>query len=262
MTDKPSKAQIFKQDFFAALMLLTRIPVKWDKISPDHPPNMHRCLWAYPFVGMLLGSITAIVYFGFSLTTIPSSVAVVITLCFLIFLTGAFHEDGLADTADGFGGGHDKQAKLEIMRDSRIGTYGGLALIAAFLIKIFALIELSQTEVIKILIIAAVYSRLMILIMLILLEPAREDSLSTQSGKPSGNILLFAIAGSLFVAGLIINVRVALIMFVVAVTITYLFSRLARRQVGGYSGDILGASQQISEITIYVTAVSIGSFEF
>ncbi|MBL4893352.1 MAG: adenosylcobinamide-GDP ribazoletransferase [Emcibacter sp.] len=112
------------RDIAAAMMVLTRIPVPWDRLS-DHPPNITKSLWAYPLVGFLLSAVGAAVYGLASLLLLPPSIAALLTLISLILITGALHEDGLADMADGFGGGRDKEYKLKIMRDSRIGTYGG-----------------------------------------------------------------------------------------------------------------------------------------
>lgn len=262
MSDKRSKYQIYKEDFCAALMLLTRIPVNWDKVSPDNPPDMNRSLWAYPLVGLLVGLVAALIFYVCVFASIPNSISIVLTLSSVIFITGAFHEDGLADTADGFGGGGDKQEKLDIMRDSCIGTYGALALISAFLLKVFALLELTHIEVLGTLVVAAVLSRLMIIYMLIMLKPARKDSLSTQSGKPGGDAIIFATGSALLFSGLVFDIRLIILMFLVACAVTFLFSRLARSQVGGFSGDILGASQQLTEVSIYIVAACVGSAQF
>ncbi len=259
MTDKGNKVQKYKEDFFAALMLLTRIPVSWEKISPDHPPDMARCLWAYPLIGLVLGLLAAMSFYGFIFIGIPISIAAILLLVVMVFLTGAFHEDGLADTADGFGGGQNSERKLKIMRDSRIGAYGALALILAFAVKLFSLLELTVMQVMQTILVASVVSRLMIVYMLFVLDPARKDSLSTQSGKPTGNVIIFTTASAFLYAGVFMDILMVLIMFLLASTVMFLFSRLAKVQVGGYSGDILGATQQLTEISVLVCAASMGS---
>ncbi|MFT7560455.1 MAG: adenosylcobinamide-GDP ribazoletransferase [Flavobacteriales bacterium] len=145
--------------FLSAVMFLTRIPCPaWLGYEP-HYLSMAR--WYFPVVGSLLGLLAGLVFYVCSLI-LPVSVALLLSIITLINITGAFHEDGLADSADGFGGAYEKAGVLRIMKDSRIGTYGTVALISALSLKFFILLELANIEpwyVLIILPIAHSYSR-------------------------------------------------------------------------------------------------------
>lgn len=257
MNKSQSLIQNIKEDVGAAFMLLTRIPINWNKISPNQSPDLNRCLWVYPFVGLVVGSIGAVVYFGSIALSIPQYPSIIICLGVMIFATGAFHEDGLADVMDGFGGGFTKEKKLDIMRDSRIGTYGGLALILSVFLKFTSLINLSDFQVMIAIIIGASISRFMILITLLFLSPAREDSLSTAAGIPSNRTMITATAIALFPSLFFLNIKMTAILFLIALLTTAIMSRISYKQICGYSGDVLGAVQQISEISIFITLAAI-----
>lgn len=257
MNKSRSLIQTIKEDIGAAFMLLTRISINWHKISPDQPPDLNRCLWVYPFVGLVVGSMGAVVYCGSIALSIPQYPSIILCLGAMILATGAFHEDGLADVMDGFGGGLTKEKKLDIMRDSRIGTYGGLALIFSMILKFTSLINLSDLQLMFAIIIGASISRLMILVTLLFLSPAREDSLSTAAGIPSYRAMITASIIALLPPLLFLNIKMTVIIFLVALLTTAIMSRISYKQIGGYSGDVLGAIQQISEISIFITLAAI-----
>lgn len=246
----------FIQDILAAFMLLTRIPINWEKVSSE-APDLKRAMWAYPIVGLAVGGFAAGVYVAAVNIGIPSAVSIIFALAASILITGAFHEDGLADVADGFGGGLTREKKLEIMRDSRIGTYGGLALIMAVALKGASLWHLAPPQLIKALIVSATVSRSMIIVTALVLPPARKNSLATEAGKPSiyASIAAITLAGttSYFLAG----TEVSLILAASSFMVTLLFCWIAHRQVQGYSGDILGATQQLAEIAVLVTLATV-----
>lgn len=240
------------EDIAAAFMLLTRIPVYWDKIS-NEPPNLRRATWAYPLVGLFIGGLISLIFLAAIYTGVSKEISILLALSAAILTTGAFHEDGLADVADGFGGGYGKEKKLEIMRDSRVGTYGSLALIIAFAFKFFSLHALGNWDIVKVLIVAATVSRFMILVPSLVLSPARSNSLATEAGKPTLAVTLCAATLSVGTSIILMDMSVFLITVTLAFFIVFIFCRLAYKQVGGFSGDILGATQQLSEIAILVT---------
>lgn len=244
------------QDILAAFMLLSRVPVQWEKVS-NEAPDIGRAMWAYPVVGLFVGGCSAAVYLLAIYISVPSLLAIIIALIVSVFVTGAFHEDGLADVADGFGGGLTREKKLEIMRDSRIGTYGGLALILAIALKVSSLAQLPPLWVVKAVVIGAVVSRVMIIVTARVLPPARKNSLATEAGKPSVVIMVsaFVIAGA--TTYLLAGYWPLFVVIGVALMVTLFFCRLAYTQVQGFSGDILGATQQISEISIFVTLATL-----
>lgn len=244
------------EDLRAAFMLLTRIPVRWDK---ETPPDLNRCLWTYPIVGMVVALVGVCVYGGGIFIHLPNGVSVLLSIAVMIIVTGAFHEDGLADTLDGFGGGLTAEKKLEIMRDSRIGTYGGLGLIIVIGLKAAVLWSMAYYQFMAALLVGASLSRFMIILILRILPPAREGGLSVNAGRPSNNTILVGLSTPLLISMLLLDLRTSLIVVAVAVIITWLFSRFTFKQVGGFSGDILGATQQISEVAIFLTLASLWS---
>jgi adenosylcobinamide-GDP ribazoletransferase len=173
------------------------------------------------------------------------------------FVTGALHEDGLADTADGFGGGRDRDEKLAIMRDSRQGSYGIIALILTIGLRAAALYTIAEpVEGALALIAAHAASRAALAPALYLLRPAREDGLGATAGRPSLATTLVAVAiGAVVALGALGPVRggIALILTAAAVAGT---AMLARRQIGGYTGDVLGAFEQVGEIVMLLAAAA------
>ncbi len=233
-------------------MLLTRFPVSWDKYSHE-APDLNRSLWAYPIIGFVVGLVGAIVFMMVDMAGVPKLVAILSAFISMIFATGAFHEDGLADLADGFGGGQTRDKKLEIMRDSRIGTYGGLALILSIGLRVGSLEALTSSQVVVTLIAAAMISRLMIVFGLFILTPARSDSLATTTGKPTTVALgvAFFLTGTVTVMLLggpaaIWTAFAAMLGLIIMVWVTM-------HQIGGYTGDVLGAIQQVSEIAVLIS---------
>jgi adenosylcobinamide-GDP ribazoletransferase len=174
------------------------------------------------------------------------------------------HEDGLADLADGFGGGAGIERKLEIMRDSRIGTYGVLALIVAVAVKWVAIVELASQSVwlaFAVIVAAAAMSRVAPAAILYLLPPARRDGLSAGSGRPGQGTLLQALAVATIVS-VIVLWPVSFFFGLVAVPLAGSLGLaatawLARAQIGGQTGDVAGASQVVSEAAILIAAVMV-----
>ncbi|VAV99309.1 Cobalamin synthase [hydrothermal vent metagenome] len=251
MTDPAGDSLVrrLRQDVAAAFMLLTRFPITWENHSPE-APDLNRSLWAYPVVGLVIGLVGALVLAVADRAGLPSVLAVLSAVTVMILATGAFHEDGLADVADGFGGGLGREKKLEIMRDSRIGTYGGLALIISMGLRVGSLGSLTLFHGVTAIIGAAMISRLMIIIGLFILPPARTDSLAAGAGKPKVNSLGAAslITGIFMV--LTLGLPMTLLVSVTAVLAMGIMAVIATRQIGGYTGDVLGAIQQVTEIAV------------
>src|SRR4029077_12862802 len=162
-----------------------------------------------------------------------------------LFVTGALHEDGLADTADGFGGGDTREKKLEIMRDARIGTYGVCALFIALLIRTAAISGLTEPALVAVALIAAhVGARAVLPFVMFLLPAARSDGLAFAAGAPS--CMSVAIAAALGFLALLfcLGLAHALVALVVLAIVVSLLCWLATRQIGGQTGDVLGAGGQ------------------
>ena len=223
-------------ELVGATTLLTRLPA--GRLAAVHPPPAS-CTWAYPVVGLLVGGIGAGVLDGLMYAGLSQPLAAVWAVAATVLVTGGLHEDGLADTADGLGGGRTRERKLAIMRDSRIGSYGALALALGLALRIVPLAGLPHPGLA--LVCAAVLGRGGMLLPLLLLRPARADGLAvTVADQRRGPRL----------AGLAIMLAVGSwspVATGVAVAAAALTALLSHRQLGGYTGDTLGAAEQIVE---------------
>jgi adenosylcobinamide-GDP ribazoletransferase len=249
---------IFEQ-FLLATAVLTRLPVApstGDDAAPEDGA-VATASWAFPAVGAGIGVIAALVLFIASMFGLGAAPSALLALVAAGLVTGALHEDGLADTADGFGGGHDRDEKLAIMRDSRQGTYGILALILSIALRAVAIASIpGPIESGLALIAAHAASRAFLPPAMLWLSPARADGLGATAGRPTPRIAAIAVAIGAFVAiGMLGPLRgiVALALSGMAVAAT---AALARRQIGGYTGDVLGAFQQIGEIVMLLAAAA------
>lgn len=207
--------------------------------------------------GFLIGLLTGTVYLLAVSCGVPVYLGVVVAMAFNIYITGALHEDGLADTVDGFGGAWQRKDKLRIMRDSQIGSYGVLSLIIAVLLRAgayFSIIGADGGVLHTVLIFAAIggVSRSFFGMMMVQMDLARDDGLAATSGKPSPEaaraLLIFGLAGTLILLWIATGLFAGLLVIAAAGLAYYLVKRLSERHIGGYTGDVAGALQQISEI--------------
>lgn len=238
-----------------AMTLLTRVPA--GRIN-DPAPSIADACWAFPIAGLVVGAVTALVLVGTLLAGMPKEIAVGLALTASVVTTGGLHEDGLADVADGFGGGHNRDRKLEIMRDSRIGSYGALALILtlglrwlamAVVVGDDALLATSATVAI------AVASRAGLPVALALLPAARNEGLGRDAARPKWVSVAIALALGLGSVVLLIGSRTALAIAIGQMITILLASWLAFRQIGGQTGDVLGATQQAADLSAWIALV-------
>jgi adenosylcobinamide-GDP ribazoletransferase len=227
--------------------------------TPYSLAHFSRAVRVLPLVGAVLGAFAALAM-GMALGLgLHPLLAAPLALGCLILLSGALHEDGLADCADGFFGGATRERKLEIMRDSRIGTFGAVALALSLYVRAASLALIAGESLglaAAVLIGAAALSRTVALIPLAVLPPARENGASLAAGKPDPAALataaclavVFALAPVLAGTG---QVR-ALTAIAVATGAAYAIVPLARKLIGGQTGDVAGAAQQLSEIAFYL----------
>ena len=237
--------------FFGAIRFFTRLPVPaWVGHSADKLDASTRY---FPAVGLIVGALGALAYWG-ALQLWPQPVAVLLSMAATLYATGAFHEDGLSDTADGLGGGWDKARILEIMKDSRVGNYGVIALWLGLSGK-FALLAALDPELVPWALFAGhAVSRYAASLLLTTMDYVREDLLA--KAKPLGRRLS---AGSLIVAtgfaalGLLpLPWPQALAGCLLALLAAVWLAAKFRRWLGGYTGDCLGAVQQAAEIAFYL----------
>lgn len=230
-----------------ALMLLTRLPAGRLK---DPVPGIGASAWAFPLAGLAVGGGAALAL-ALSAMVLPLSVAVLIALAVQIKLTGALHEDGLADLTDGLWGGQTPERRLEILRDSRIGTYGALALILSVGLRWQVLVLLADANLslaLAALVALAMLSRLAPVLLLALLPPARADGLGHAAQAVSGRMLAVASLIAILPAAVLLAVPALALTLLAQLGVTLALARLARNRLGGQTGDVLGAGQQLAEI--------------
>lgn len=236
-------AQTALADLRSALALLTRLPL------PQTPsaPRGAQAAWAWPIVGAGIGAIgAAIAAVGLALG-LSAGVVAALVLAGQALLTGAMHEDGLADSADGLWGGWDKSRRLEIMKDSHIGSYGVLALILVTLARWSALATLLATGgAYGAIIAAAALSRAPMAVLMAWLPNARDTGLSQSVGRPDANIAALAVGSAVLICLLCAGWN-AFPMAFAAAGVSLGLGLVARAKIDGQTGDILGASQQLSE---------------
>ncbi len=239
-------------DIATALALLTRLPMP----AADSEQSA-RAAWAYPLVGLAVGGLAAVSAVVAMAAGLPSAVAAGCVLAVQILVTGAMHEDGLADSADGLWGGWDRDRRLQIMRDSMIGTYGVLALILSLGLRWTALAGLfAAGHVAGPVLAAAVLSRAPMTALMHALPHARDTGLSHAVGRPPRRAALIAVA--LAVALALISVGGSAIAATLAVVLAGLaVAAIARTKIGGQTGDILGATQQCCEIAALATLAAL-----
>lgn len=237
--------------FFGAIRFFTRLPVPcWVGHSAE---ALNQSARYFPAVGLLVGGIGALVFLGAALLW-PQPVAVLLSMAATIYATGAFHEDGLADTVDGLGGGWEKLRILEIMKDSRVGSYGVVAMVLALLGKFTLLNALDAALIPLVLLAGHAFSRLCSTLLLATMDYVREDLLA--KSKPlatrlSPTALLVAI-GFVLPALLVLPWQKMIFAVFLASTATFWLALKFKRWLGGYTGDCLGATQQVSEIAFYL----------
>ncbi len=234
----------------AAGIFLTRLPLPFN--APLTSEIFGRALGWFPLIGTALGLGAGIVFGVLGGFGVPPLVDAALVVALLVIVTGGLHEDGLADTADGIGGGRTREAKLEIMRDSRVGSYGVLALVLSVIVRVAAIAALPSTwTAIKVLVVAGAMSRAAMVAHSHWQQPARSDGLSATLGGPAQGATVLALALALGVGLVLIGSKVFMVMAVVAFA-TWSMIKLADHQVGGQTGDLLGATQQVTEILVLI----------
>ncbi|WP_163267126.1 adenosylcobinamide-GDP ribazoletransferase [Chelativorans alearense] len=212
--------------------------------------------WAAPVAGAVVGLVSGGVLWTVVLAGAPAPVAAAAALGAGMLATGALHEDGLADVADGFGGGRNRDEKLDIMRDSRVGTYGVLVLIVTVLARwaaLAALVGAGSFAALLVLVAAHAASRALMPLFMMRVPPARGDGLSARIGRVEAPVAFAALAiGGFFLV--LTGPFLALLSAVLLAVWFLVLERLCRRQIGGQTGDVLGALQQGGEAAVLVTA--------
>lgn len=253
MNESPPSVPLWRcwlDDLLLAVGFLTRLPV------PGCPAyvegGLARAMRVFPLAGALVGLLGGVVFMA-AQAVLPPLAAALLALLATIALTGALHEDGLADTADGLGARGGREKRLEVMRDSRSGAYGVLALVFSVGLRAAALAAApSALAGLGALVAAAAFSRACVPAVMQVLPPARADGLGAGAGTPHAGIAAAALVLGAVLAGVGSGLAAAPAILV-SVAVVAAFTWLARRQFGGYTGDVLGAAQQLAEIAFVLT---------
>jgi adenosylcobinamide-GDP ribazoletransferase len=244
------------RDVGDALRFFTRAPLGGP--SRDSPLDIDHIAWAAPVAGAVVGLAGALVLALTARLGLPPLMRAGLATAALVVATGGLHEDGIADVADGFGGGATRAEKLEIMRDSRIGAYGAIALTLSLLIRVAALaaaLDGGLWRASAALILVAALSRSAALTPLALLKPARADGAGAAAGRLNASALAASWGSGLIIAlalGLIaLGVTHALVAALAGGAGASAIVLIAKREIGGQTGDVAGAAQQCAEIAAW-----------
>jgi len=245
--------------FLIAVQFLTRLPVPQTLSSSG--TDIGKAAAFFPLVGVIVGGGAALV-FATVQRILPLPASVLCAVIFAVFLTNGFHEDGLADSFDGFGGGWTKDRVLEIMRDSRIGTYGTLALIFVSLSKLTFLLSLPPGQIWRWLIVAHTAARWTILPLCAWLPYARAEGQGKLVAKQVGALEVVTATITLLLVFILVSWQAALAALLVTTLVTLLSGLYFRARLEGITGDCLGATNQLTEVALYLTAVILLRFSF
>lgn len=236
-----------------AFAFLTRLPFR----SGARPEAgaLAQAAWAFPIAGILVGVIGGIAFEIGDRLGLPINAMALLAVGVTVLVTGGLHEDGLADTMDGLGGAADRETALAIMRDSRTGAFGVLALVFSVGLRVAALAALPDTRVaVSALVAAHAVSRGLLPTVMLWFDPARGDGLGADAGRPSPPGATAAALIGLLVALVALGMGRGILAMVLAVVVMMALAALARRRIGGYTGDVLGAAQQSGEIVMLLAA--------
>lgn len=238
-----------RADLACGFGLLTRLPVGW--LAPRGSPfRPGRAAWTYPLAGLAVGAVSGCAFWSARRLGVPPLLAAGWTVAAAALFTGGLHEDGLADAVDGLGGGRTRDRRLEIMRDSRIGSYGALALALSLAIRVAAISALPTERAWAGLLLVGALSRTAMLPVLALLPPARPDGLGRLAGRvpPSASAAGFAVAAGVALSCL--PPVAAATALAAAALAGMAVAALAWRRIGGQTGDVLGACCVLAECVL------------
>jgi adenosylcobinamide-GDP ribazoletransferase len=253
MTGRSRTRPSLAADLTIALLFSTRLPLA--NAARIDGADIARASWALPLAGVLVGLVGAAIYWLAYRLGLAPLICAALAIAATLGVTGCLHEDGLADAIDGFGGGATPERKLDIMRDSRIGSYGVCALALSMLLRIGALAALADPALVAPALIAAhAAARAMLPTFLRLAQPARSDGLSAEAGRPA--LASAVVAGAIGAAALVLafpvgtGLIVVLVLSGAAAGVTW----FTMRQIGGQTGDVAGALEQVGECLVLLAA--------
>ncbi len=245
--------------FLTAVMFFTRIPVR---INSYQETDLNLSSRYFPLVGIIVGAVGGLI-FCLANKLLPLEISILLSMVATILLTGAFHEDGLADAADGLGGGYEREQVLTIMMDSRIGSYGAIALVMALITKYQSLSDVPVAILPMVIVAGHALSRYMAILVMF------TQSYVKATGKSKPIATQLSVAGLIFASVFGLAPLILLLLFfgyqylavlLPVFLVWWWFSLKLKKRIGGYTGDCLGAMQQITEITFYLGVLACNSF--
>lgn len=241
-------------DLRAAVAFYTRIPLGGPAADGA---AVARAAWCAPLVGALIGALSGLAFWIAWRLNLPPFVCATLAVGTSLALTGALHEDGLADMADGFGG-ESRERALAIMRDGRIGVFGACALAIALLLRVGALADMPNPGLAAWALIGAhAAARAGLPLFMGLVPPARADGLSAAAGAPPGASVAVALAVGFLLLARALGLRHALIAIALMLAAGLVIAVMAWRRIGGQTGDVLGAVEQVAECLVLLVAVAV-----
>jgi adenosylcobinamide-GDP ribazoletransferase len=243
------------EELKASMAFCTRLP--FARVTPEAAKALGKAAWAFPIAGLVVGLVGAVVYVLAHRFGVPALPAAALSVAATLIVTGALHEDGLADTVDGLGGGSTREAKLDIMRDSRTGAYGVCAVVLSLLLRVGALASFADAHgVVWALLASHCAARATMPALMWLVPPARSDGLSYDAGTPPGESVAAAAAIALVVLLFCLHPARGIIAALFLVAAVALVAWLSMRQIDGQTGDVLGGLEQVGEILVLIVAVA------
>lgn len=240
------------RDFWLALGFFTRLPVK------SVTGSLGEAARAFPLAGLVVGLIGALVYFVAMEIGLSGLLAALLAVAATGIVTGALHEDGWADVCDALGARGGVEKRLEILRDSRLGSYGGLALIFSTSIKVAAIANLGAPELVAGAMVAShTLARGVLPLVMARMTLARSNGLAVDAGRPSQAAANWSLTIALLIAVVAVAPIAALVALLAALAATWLVAKLAQKKFGGYTGDVLGAVEQVAEMAILINLVTL-----
>lgn len=250
------KTDIKLLDICVALVLLTRLPMP--HLPTQTFSRQAQAVWAFPLVGFAVALPACCIATLMLWSNLPAAVVAGIYIACQILLSGAMHEDGLADSVDGLWGGMTRKRRLEIMKDSQIGSYGVLALILVIGLRwVVVSTLLAQGHIWPLLAIAAL-SRATMPVLMLTLPNARGSGLSQQVGRPKKHVVFLGCSLAMIITAVLCGPNIW-VMLLGTSLMTFIIAKIAQAKIGGQTGDILGASQQLNELvaaTILLASIS------
>lgn len=237
------------------LQFLTRIPIN---ISLEcKQDNFRRAAFYLPIIGLIVGGIQWIAYYVLNIF-LPANITAVLIFIVSVLITGALHVDGLGDTCDGFYAFKGKDKIIEIMKDSRIGTFACIAIVADILLKISAMTYIIENKLTVIIILAPILGRLSITFISLIGRPAKSSgSGNLFIGNMSRTIVLFAALLTFAISIIFIGITDSAIIIVITSLVSLSVNKYSESKINGITGDILGANNELVEISILITYIAI-----